>query len=221
MKACLFSAALAVASIAQCFAWDGGLEGGAVIRDGKNATRLRLKLFNSNRPLSQSIHVDWIRDEDGENSYEAGYVPRYWLENNLYLFGEARLRVDESISIDRETQIVAGIGTQFIQSEQQSLMIEAGIGQRVTEFTTGGEADEAFALGRTRFQQLLSEFLRLELDGEIKRSESLLDATAEAGISLSTATGVIKISHRVRRLEPDGVEGIDDSDTTVSFGYNF
>ena len=54
--------------------WSGGIEGGAVSRGGESATRLRVRLDESTRPLTQSLYAEWLSYADG-NGYRAGYVP--------------------------------------------------------------------------------------------------------------------------------------------------
>lgn len=201
--------------------WSGGLEGGTVFRDEGQATRLRLKLQNPTRPLSQYVYLDWLRTNDGDNAYEAGYLPRYWFSNNVYAFGEASLRVDRPVQIDGQQLFIAGAGYQISNSREQSLWAEVGAGARNTQFLDDSESDDTLFLVRAGFHQILSELLRLELDFDLVDGESLTETTAEAGIAVRIPGGAVKFSYRTRRLEPDGAEAIEDDDTFVSFSYGF
>lgn len=202
-------------------AWSGGLEGGTVFRDGGNATRLRLKLQNPTRPWSQYLYVDWIRGGSGGNSYEAGYLPRYWFNNNFYSFGEISVGVDDPLSIDRERQLAAGVGYQLRPAKGQFLSLEAGAAFQQTEFSNGTEADDTLGLLRADFSQVLSNLLRLELDLDYTDGESLSQATAEASIAIRVPSGAIKFSYRTRRISPDNGDTIEDEDSFVSFSYGF
>lgn len=200
-------------------AWDFNVEGGAVIRDDGNATKLRLRLFNNDRPLNQSIYADWYRTENGDNSYEIGYLPRYWLGTAFYVFGEASLRVDKPLAIDQETQAVVGVGNQFLATDTQALWGEIGVGQRNIEFSNDVSNDETFALARGGYRQSLTDLLRIELDADIIQSDTLTESSAEAGIVLHTDGGAIKVSYRTRRLKADGQETLTDSESFISFNY--
>lgn len=201
--------------------WTGGVEGGTVFRDEGQATRLRLKLQNPVRPLSQYVYVDWLRTNDGDNAYEAGYLPRYWFGEKIYGFGEASLRVDRPVQIDRQQLFIVGAGYQLSNTKEQSLWAEAGAGIRNTRFLDDNESDDTLMLIRAGFHQILSELFRLELNFDLVDGESLTETTAEAGIAVRIPTGAIKFSYRARRLEPDAGEAIDDDDTFVSFSYGF
>lgn len=201
--------------------WTGGVEGGTVIRDDGSATRLRFKAANNSRPLSHYLYADWLRTDDGENSYALGYNPRYWINQQLYAFGEARARVDKPLSIDSEQLFVAGVGYQVIASQTTSLWGEAGVGQRSTEFSDNSDNSEMLGIVRAGFYQVLADLLRFEADVDVVSGETLTETTAEAGVAIRVAGGAMKLSYRTRQLKPDGGETVSDSDSFVSFTYGF
>lgn len=201
--------------------WTGGVEGGTVIRGKQTATRLRMQLANNERPLSHNIYVDWFRTGSGNDSYEAGYIPRYWFGKTLYLFGEARFRVDKPLQIDNETVLVAGVGKQFIATNVRSLWAEAGVGQRETEFSNSAVNSDGFVLARAGLTQLFADIIRAELNIDLEEADTFSESTAETGVSLKVASGAIKVSYRSRRLKYDGQSSITDSDTFISFSYGF
>ncbi len=201
--------------------WSGGIEGGTVLRDEGNSTRLRLKLTNDNRPLNHYIYADWIRSTAGNDSYEAGYKPRFWFNETLYVFGDGRVRVDKVLSIDNEKLLLAGAGAQFISTEQQSLWAELGAGKRDTKFVNGANSTETLGVLRMGFYQVLQDLIRFELDLNAVKGEALTETQAEAGVSVRTAGGAIKFSYRIRRFTPETGPAIEDSDTSVSFNYSF
>ena len=210
--------------------WNGGIEGGTVFRDGGTATRLRLKADKNARPLSHFIYADWIRADGGENIYEVGYRPRYWFTNKFYSFGEGSIRVDRPLLIDNQTLVLGGIGYRLFSSPDKSLFIETGLGARRTEFLdstdlgvdlSGSDTDDTLSLLRAGYVQILSDLLRFEFDLDFFDGESLRQTVAEAGISARIPGGAIKYSYRIRRVDPDDGNSVEDDDSFVSFTYGF
>ena len=202
--------------------WSGGIEGGTVIRDGSTASRLRLHASLNERPLSHYVYADWIRS--GSNSYEIGYRPRYWFSDQWYTFGDASLRIDDQLQIDNEILLVSGLGYELINTAQRQAWLEAGLGFRSTDYTPEsgiGESEEGLGLIRGRASQVLSDLLRLELDGNFTASNSYLESELEIGVSLRLAQGAIKISQRIRRIEFDEFDTINETDTSVGFTVGF
>lgn len=202
--------------------WSGGIEGGTVLRDGSTASRLRLHASLNERPLSHYVYADWIRS--GSNSYEIGYRPRYWFSDQWYTFGDASLRIDDQLQIDNEILLVSGLGYELINTAQRQAWLEAGLGFRSTDYTPEsgiGESEEGLGLIRGRASQVLSDLLRLELDGNFTASNSYLESQLEIGVSLRLAQGAIKISQRIRRIEFDEFDTINETDTSVGFTVGF
>ena len=213
---------LSLAPIASHADWSGGIEGGTVFRDEGQATRFRLKAQNPDRPFSQFVYLDWLRINGGGNAYEIGYRPRYWIGQNLYVFGEGSVRVDSTIDIDNEALLLGGLGYSLLSTPQTQLWVEAGAGSRNTEFEGGIEdTTDTFGIVRAAFSQVLGNLLRFEVDLDAIQGETLLETSAEAGISIRIPAGSVKFSYRARRLEPDEGETIDDEDSFVSFSYGF
>ena len=80
LRASFAARILALAALAACLApsnavaeWTGGIQGGAVIRDGEQSNRLRLSVTNETRPLSHNIYADYIFGGDQEDAFEVGY----------------------------------------------------------------------------------------------------------------------------------------------------
>lgn len=220
----VFSVALACSAAPACvFAeWTGGIEGGSVVRDGDNATRLRGHLSLNERPLSHYLYAEWYRSED--DSIELGYKPRYWLNDKLYTFGDGRLRFEKAVGIDRDTLLIGGVGVQLIATEKRQLWLEAGVGYRMIDFTpeTGLEdKDEQVGTVRGGASQVLSDLFRLQLDGDVFSSPGYTQSQVEAGISMRIPQGAVKLSHRLRRIDIDGLEAVNDSDTGISFTVGF
>lgn len=201
--------------------WSGGIEGGTVVNgDGENATRLRLKMSNETRPLSHYVYADWIRSGT-DNSFEAGYKPKYWFGEAFYVFGEASTRRDKPRFIDRELFGLTGVGIEFLRNENQSLYAELGAGYRATEFENGTEEDDTTGVARAGFQQILSDLISLELEGSSNVSDKLSRSVAEAGIAVRIPGGALKYSYRTQRNKVGDADAVTASESFVSFTYGF
>ena len=185
------------------------------------ATRLRLKLYNHARPLTHDFYLDWTRGNSGNDSYDAGYIPRYWLSQRLYGFGEVLLNVDKPLGIEQKNQFLLGMGYRFLASDTQALWAEAGSGYRTIEFRDGSELDESLLVGRGGFRQSLAQLFQLELDARVAQGDTVTESVAEAGISVYVGSGYLKYGYRTRRISQDNLPSVSDSDTYFSFTYGF
>jgi len=202
--------------------WTGGIEGGAVVRNGVTSNRLRLLLRNDSRPLSHYLYADWLRS-DNDDSYEAGYRPRFWFSDQLYSFGELTFRVDKTLNIDRETTESIGIGYQLLNNDTQSAFVEAGAGARQTVFSNPLLDDESqpFGLARAGYTQELFDIARMELDGSVIAAETSTESNAEIGLAVRVGASAVKVSYRVIRRDIDGQDPITDDTSFVSLNYAF
>ena len=215
----LFTISIPAANAAD---WTGGIEGGTVLQDGDSATRIRLVASREERPLSHYVYAEWVRSDS--NSYELGYKPRYWFNDKVYSFGEGRVRLKDTVTIDRNSLILGGFGVQLVATELRQVSLEAGVGyQMVTYADEINLEDTGAGLGMVRgyASQILSDLFRLELNGDILTSDETTETNLEAGISMRLAQGAIKVIHRIRRVDSDGLAEIDDSDTAVAFTVGF
>ncbi len=221
-KASLVALALSFAGVPNAIAdWSGGIEGGTVVSgDGENATRLRLKVSNETRPLSHYVYADWLRSGT-DNSFEAGYKPKYWFGEAFYVFGEASARRDKPRLVDRELFGLTGVGIEFLKNESQSLYAELGAGYRTTEFENGIEEDDTTGIARAGFQQILGDLVSLELEANTNVSDKLSRSVAEAGIAVRIPGGALKYSVRSQRNKIGDAEAVTDSDSFISFNYGF
>jgi len=202
--------------------WTFGVEGGSIIRDGDSATRIRFRASLDERPLSQLLYADWVLS--GSESYELGYKPTYWFSDDIYAFGEGRLRIEDALSIDRDTLALAGIGLKLLTTRTQQVSFEAGLGYQVIDYASQTGLDEASSgvgVLRGRGSQVLSDLFKLELDADLFATDTFLESRLEAGISMRLQRGAVKLSYRVRRLDLDDQEAISDSDTAVGFTVGF
>ncbi len=217
---CLVCSVLGTSAKAQ---WTGGIEGGTVVRDAGNATRLRAVLRNDARPLSHYLFAEWVNENSAGNSYSLGYNPRYWFNKTYYAFGESQFRTEELLRIDRELKLIGGLGSQLINEKNRSLYLEAGVGGRSITFDAVDDAsNEGLALARAGAYQIFAEALKLDLSvsGTIS-SEEVSETNAEVGLSLRVPSGAVRIAYRSRSIKVGDAQTLTDDDTFISFNYGF
>ncbi len=214
---------LAVAMLSPSVAkaeWSGGLSGGAVIRDGAQSNRIRLSLSNDTRPLSHHIYADWIQSR-GEDSYELGYRPRYWVTEKLYGLVDLSFRTDPVININRETTEAIGVGYQFLGNSQQSAVAEVAVGARQITFSAPGLEDlsQPFARLRGNYTHVLTDIARFRLDLATIVSEDVQETSAEVGATVDFGTFAVNVGYRIIEQRIEGLPTISDDTVTLSFSY--
>lgn len=220
--------------------WSGGIEGGTVVQGDGNGSLIRFKMSNSERPLNQQFYADWIRGNSG-SSYKVGYEPQYWFTDITYVFGDASFgfgdasaSIDfidsnnslttQAVPIDQQRNLFAGLGIRLLDSATTSLFAEIGAGQSSTKFDSVNnipDQDTNSTTARVGASQILTNFFKLELDGDFTTAEDIERTTAQAGISFRVPGGAIKYTYRARTTEVDGQEAVDTNDSFVSFNYGF
>ena len=207
--------------------WRVGAEGGTVVRDGGNATRLGVSLVEETRPLTHALRADWLR-YGGGNGFHASYVPRWWFDRALYAFGQLEARTDPPLGIDSGVLGIAGVGYRVIDTPTRALGVEAGAGARRTEFEAdiAGDADgftdsEGLVLLRGDFRQRIVDGLRLTVDAEALRGETLGELRAELALAYRVAGGAVRLGYRIRRLDRDGLPTLEDDAPSISFTVGF
>lgn len=204
--------------------WSGGLEGGSVVRDSGTATRLRLVLRNDNRPLNQLVYAEWLNGGTDDNSYAIGYNPRYWLDDTFYLFGESSVGVDEPLNIDRDIQLVVGVGGQFLASSTQGLYAQIGVGGRSLEFDFDDDAvTQTLGLVRVGYYREFLDLFKFDIDvSGSSSSEDVTEANIDTGLSTRVGSGAVRVGYRSRYLKADGdASSQTDDDVEISFVYGF
>ncbi len=206
--------------------WTGGVEASSVIKGDAKGTRLRFKTVNNERPLYQELYADWIRPDTGGSDYEAGYKPKFWFSERTYAFGEGSLSTSKAAQIDQQQKLFAGLGIQLLNTNMTSLFMEVGAGQTTTKFDntflgTENKTIISSNIARMGAQQVLSDFIKLEIDGDYATSDESEQTTAEAGLSLRIPGGSVKYSYRIIKLEIGNNEPVETTDSSVSFSYEF
>jgi len=201
--------------------WTGGVEGGTEVSDAGSTTRLRFRAINDIRPLSHSVYAEWLRDNDGNNSYEIGYVPRYWFTEVVYAFGDARLGVNKALQIDASRYLVAGVGAEPVRSENTSVYAEIGVGTQEFEFASGTETSESIAVARAAAIHSPVENVQLSAEFDASKGEDVDQAEFETGISLAVPTGSIRYSYRKQWLRIGDGDTIEEGKSFFSYSFGF
>lgn len=201
--------------------WNGGIQGGAVIRDGEQSNRLRLSLTNESRPLSHNIYADYFFG-GGEDAFELGYRPRYWFTEQLYALAELNYRVDDQIGIDRETSETLGVGYQLARSENKSAYVEVSAGARQVTFANPLLDDLSQPFGRARlgYSQSLNDLAQIQFAASSTLSDEFTETSAEVGVTFHVSTFALTLGYRVINQSVDGQDSITDDTTTFSFNYS-
>jgi putative salt-induced outer membrane protein YdiY len=209
-------------SVSWCIAdWSGDVEGGTVVSDSGNQTRLRLTLSNDVRPFTHQIYAEWLRGAENADGYQLGYNPRFWFQDNYYLFGEGRLRVDELFEIEREVLVLAGVGGQFLSSDTQSLYAELGLGSQMIEFESDEETTRGLGIARLGFFKSLVDAFKVDLELSGTVSDDISELKSEVGLSLRVPSGAIRYAYRTRSFKVGDNETVTDDDSFISFTYGF
>jgi len=202
-------------------AWTGGIEGGTEISDSGTNTRLRLRATNNIRPVSHYVYAEWIRDDSSNNSYEVGYVPRYWFTDTVYSFADARFGVNRPLDIDASRYLVAGLGIEPVRTNRSSLYAEIGVGTQSFDFGSGLETSESIAVARALAIHRPIDDIQLSFELDASSGEDVVQADAEAGISLRVPTGNLRYSYRQQWLRIGDGETVSDGTSFFSYSFGF
>ena len=200
--------------------WDGGIQGGAVLRNGETSNRLRAFLSNQSRPLSHFIYADWIFSS-GDDSYELGYRPRYWLTDALYSFGALAFRTDNAIGIDTETSEALGLGYTFLNTDTQTAFAEVAVGARQITFSNDelDDLSQGFTQARAGYSQLLGQAARFQLNGSAMYAEDIQESVGEISVTIFLNTLALTLGYRIIEQRIFDSPTISDDTTTVSINY--
>jgi len=205
--------------------WQIGLEGGTVVSSSNGSTtRIRLRLDSFDRPLSQSIRLDWYSNSATDDAYEITYAPRYWLSDDTYGFGKASWLVDNSPGIDGQGLLLAGAGREFIATDTTRVIGEVGAGLRFTRFDAQNSLDESsdeepVGTARLAAAHRVQDVAQLLIDADFEAGETSTRLQSEVGVALLLPQGAIKVSYRHVRRDADGFETFSEGETFVSVDY--
>jgi len=207
--------------------WSGGVEGGTVLDGDDSSTSLELILQNQSRPFSQEINAEWLSNQDGFNTYELSYEPKYWFSKMTYAFAEGAIKTFGSASLDDYQRLLGGgVGIELINTETQNLFAEVGA-YNITSIVAATEfapefnesvVSSGFAVGGS---QIVSDLIKLEVDADYLTSDNIDRSTAEAGISVRIPNGALKYSFNYVSSTIGDQDAVSNSSSSISVKYNF
>ncbi|MDC1287311.1 DUF481 domain-containing protein [Gammaproteobacteria bacterium] len=105
-----------------------------------------LKLTRQHLQWKHSLSLDTIRNEtDGETSADRWSLKErseYSLDEKSYGFGQARYEEDEFSGFEHQASLVFGLGSRFIEDDQQLLDLSVGLGYRNSKDIESGDTQD-------------------------------------------------------------------------------
>lgn len=225
-----------MASPATTLAWTGDAELGYSSSGGNTDTTIvngKIDMDNAVASWRHNFFGDAYYTEDNGSKtaerYAMAYKPKYFIDDENYLFGLLRYDQDKFSFIDQRTTEVIGVGRQFINTAIQYLDGEVGIGARQTDYkvdpsTVSLDDGETIAFlggkytGKISDNARFSQILRMEFGDQNNYTESI------TGLGLSIVGNLsAKISYTARHnSDVTGVKGKKtDTLTGVNAVYSF
>ena len=211
--------------------WTGSGELGLVFARGNTETETlntALKLTYTRERWTNQSNFSFLRSESDGDLEASRFVGEnktdYALSEKSYLTGVGRYDRDRFSSFRFQTSAAVGYGRNLLDSERQSLSIEAGPGVRYSEIRDNGET-ETDLIGRlaSNYRLKVSETAELTNDTLVETGSSntffenvlALDVAINAAMSLKTGFSV--------RHNTDVEPGRDKTDylSTVNLVYSF
>ncbi len=204
--------------------WGGNIEGGSVFGGDTRGTRVGVSVFNRARPLTHEIELEWVGSSSGTSTYEASYIPRYWFSPKAYVFGEANIRTFEGLSFDDHRRAFGGgVGIRLIETDTQSLDVEAGLTHVTFRDVDAGELEDADIFGGVNVNgsQVVFDLVKLNFQTSFLASEDVNEYGAEIGIAVRVAQGSIRYRYRYVGIDVEGLDLLSTNTSAISFDYGF
>lgn len=207
--------------------WTGGVEGGTVLQGDTKGTSLEFILKNNDRPISQLITAEWVQREDGIDTYEGAYNPKYWFSELTYVFGEGGIRTFGEASLDNyQRWLGGGVGIQLINTATQKLTAEAGAAQ-ITSIVVATpltpEFNEAVLSSGVSLEgfQIVADLVKVDFETAYFTSDKQDTGSAEVGISIRIPNGALKYSYEYVNNTIGNADAVETTNSSISINYDF
>ncbi len=186
--------------------------------------RLRYETGQLVQTLSMAIEFNEADGVSNKEDVFGVYDANYYLNDQFYLFGLARVSTNGLATLATETQTDAylgfGPGYRIINTPTMTWRAQAGLGWRYVEDGTGASVDEAGYLVASRFFYQFNDNLFLTNDTDILTSDVSTVVNNEIGVNFKMSDA---FSTRVSYLtEYDDSEAIrTDNKLGVALVYGF
>ncbi|RTR03445.1 DUF481 domain-containing protein [Halomonas nitroreducens] len=163
-------------------------------------------------------------DDTSAEQYLVAMRERYEIEGPHYLFGFARWDKDRFSGYNYQLTTIAGYGRQLLDSDEQSLSLEAGPGYRLDNVRDAPDERLAVLYGamdyRWKFSDTasFSQELSVEATDDNNTSRSLTSLTARLNDHLA-----LKLSHEIEHNSrpPETAEARTDLTTSASLLFDW
>lgn len=160
--------------------------------------------------------------KDEENAFLIYDVTRSF-SDRFYVFGLARLEVDEFASNEKDAFLGFGPGYRVINQDDMAWRVQAGIGARYTELQNGTDETDPAGIISSRFFYRITPTISLTNDTDILGSEVNTLVTNDLGVSFAMNDQLsMRIGYRTE-YDSDPLPGLKHTDNSlnVSLIYSF
>ena len=163
-------------------------------------------------------------DETTADSLVFREKSEYKLGEKSYAFGKLRYEDDEFSGYDYQTSISFGLGSRFIEDEQQLLDASIGLGYRsIKDSATGDSEEDAIITGEVIYAYKISETTTFTQTFFVESGDENTHSESDTGLKTQIAGNLAsKIGYLVKH-NSDVPSGIDKTDKifSVSLVYGF
>lgn len=160
--------------------------------------------------------------KDEENAFLIYDATRSF-NDRFYMFGTARLEVDEFASNEKDAFLGVGPGYRIINQDNMAWRVQAGIGARYTELQNGSDDTDVAGIISSRFFYRISPTVSLTNDTDILGSDVNTLVTNDFGVSIAMNDQLsTRIGYRTE-YDSDPLPGLEHTDNSlnVSLVYSF
>jgi putative salt-induced outer membrane protein len=157
-----------------------------------------------------------------ENAFAIYDVTRSF-SDRFYVFGVARLEVDEFASNKKDAFVGFGPGYRLVNTDDVAWRVQAGVGARYTELQNGVDDTNAAGIVSSRLFYRISPIIALTNDTDILSSDNNTLVTNDFGVNIAMSkTLSTRLGYRTE-YDTDPLPGLKSTDNTlnVSLVYSF
>ncbi len=212
------------------YGWSGSVGAGALVTTGNSEntnynldTKAKLE---QERFRHNFLGAALLAESDSEKTaekYLLGYKIDYKLTPRSYLFADLRAEFDKFSGFDRQTSETIGYGRRLLDSDTDTLDLEAGVGMRQNKLSTGDTESEGVLRGAADYLHKFSETSEfrqglLVLAGEDNTSIDTVSAIKANIIGNLALEAALKVKHNT---DPPADKKNTDTATSLSLVYGF
>ncbi len=236
MKKTLIAVAITTASCAAVaadepvYGWSGNAAVGAIITAGNSDTQnihADVKVRNENEQWRHNFFALALKAESTNlttaDRFALGYKADYKLTSYSYIWGEFRYDEDKFSGFDNQLTGSTGYGRKVLDTTNDTLDVEIGVGQRLTEFTDGTEENETVGRGALFYQHKFNEGVIFTQDIIAISGTSNTSIDSKSAIKAKLAGNFSLEASYIAKHNTDAPTGKEktDSTTAIALVYGF